>query len=590
MKGVSEFVVVLIILIIMIASILVVWLFYNSMFGSVTTSGETSSLGETLSSCMKIDSASGNKIYLRNCGSGTIIGSALGIYIDDVPYNFSMNPNSIGKGGFGVINLYNIQNLSLGNHELRVASSYGEVKRYVKILSSYNPSDQVLYISFDEGSGNTTYDLTNYKNNGTLQNIYPLDVLASNPSLEAPWYSVNNQDSNHRIQRPYNWTVGYSYSTASKMQALQENSIVNDGSSAIHMAVTTGSSFMGSLEIDDCNYRFPIDETKYLEGGNFYQAIKGTTNYGDKTFLFYNSTGDYLSRRWASDYAPLTTDLGDGWYIQSYIWQPSSGDPNQPTVEGDISYIPKGAKYACFKQYYDYQTQNVDKEAVFDKFFVYQWDSTPSDAQRFNRASSGWTDGKFGKALYFDGVNDYVQVPSNSLFQGGNMKTLEAWVKPSSLSASQMVLEKGDTNLGTAERGPYYLAICNDGRVVVDVYDTTATANGFASSSVLSPNNWYFLALVINTSEPVATNQVKLYINGIQETRNSNGCQLNTASNLGTIRSNTQPLFIGIRDTQGTKSLSFSGIIDDVRIWNRSLSQAEIQSISPLSLTLGETS
>jgi hypothetical protein len=188
-----------------------------------------------------------------------------------------------------------------------------------------------------------------------------------------------------------------------------------------------------------------------------------------------------------------------------------------------------------------------------------------------------WVIGKIGNALSFDGLNDYVQVPSNSLFQGGNMMTLEVWVKPSSLSASQMVLEKGDTNLGGAESGPFYLAICSDGRVVVDVYDTTATANGFASSSVLSPNNWYHLALVINTTEPVATNQVKLYNNGNQETRNSNGCQLNTENNIGTIRSNTQPLFIGIRDTQGTKSLPFSGTIDEVKIWNRALSADEIK-------------
>ncbi len=208
---------------------------------------------------------------------------------------------------------------------------------------------------------------------------------------------------------------------------------------------------------------------------------------------------------------------------------------------------------------------------------VADWSFEEPSIARYVNDTHIWVNGTYGSAISFDGSNDYVQVPSNSLFQGDNMKTIEAWVKPSSMSVIQLILEKGDTNLGGAERGPYFLAICNDGKVVVDVYDTTATMNGFGSSSVLSANNWYHLALVINTTDPVAANEVKLYINGTQETRSNSGCQANAANDLGAIRSNTQPVFIGIRDTSGIKSLPFNGTIDEVRIWNRSLSQAEIQ-------------
>jgi len=135
MKGVSEFVIVLIILIIAIASILVVWLFYNSMFGSVTTTGKTSSLGEALSSCMKIDSASDNKTYLKNCGSGSIKNDTLSVFIDDASFNYFMKPASIGKGEIGTIEL-NIQTLTLGNHKIRITTKSTEVERYVNVTMS----------------------------------------------------------------------------------------------------------------------------------------------------------------------------------------------------------------------------------------------------------------------------------------------------------------------------------------------------------------------------------------------------------------------------------------------------------------------
>ena len=141
MKGVSEFVIVLLILIIAIASILVVWLFYNSMFGSVTMSEGTSSLGEALSSCMKIDSVSGNKTYLRNCGDGSIRNDTINVFIDDAAFRYSMSPIYIGKGEVGTIEL-NLQSLGLGNHKLRITTKSTYVERYVNVTMS--GSDKVL--------------------------------------------------------------------------------------------------------------------------------------------------------------------------------------------------------------------------------------------------------------------------------------------------------------------------------------------------------------------------------------------------------------------------------------------------------------
>jgi len=43
---------------------------------------------------------------------------------------------------------------------------------------------------------------------------------------------------------------------------------------------------------------------------------------------------------------------------------------------------------------------------------------------------ASFVEGKFGKALSFDGVGDYVQTPISS----GTTYTLEAWIKPNALN------------------------------------------------------------------------------------------------------------------------------------------------------------
>lgn len=230
MKGVSEFVVVLIILIIVIASISVLWLFYNSMFGSVVTQGETSSLGETLSSCMKIDSANGNKIYLRNCGTGTVSNNSISVYMDDAPFAFTMNPSSIGEGQVAEIALSGLWGISLGNHKVRISNKAGEVERYVK---AELPDSCVLALDFDEGSGTTVNDKSGYGNNGILYNspnvTWNYDCkfggcLAFNSTgtstagrVEIPnsqsLNATGNQITVAAWVRPYNFTPGSPYGT-----------------------------------------------------------------------------------------------------------------------------------------------------------------------------------------------------------------------------------------------------------------------------------------------------------------------------------------------------------------------------------------
>lgn len=185
--------------------------------------------------------------------------------------------------------------------------------------------------------------------------------------------------------------------------------------------------------------------------------------------------------------------------------------------------------------------------------------------------------GKVGQALNFDGTNDYIEIADNDILEGGTTKTISVWVKPTSVASIMMIFEKGDTNRALPEKGPYFLAVCNDGRVVVHATQTNGNTNEFMGSTTLSTNTWYHLALIINTGEALGADEVKLYINGTKESRGSGDCATDNQTDLGAIQSNGQPLFVGIRDNNGTKSLPFQGIIDEARVYSRALSADEVK-------------
>ncbi len=553
MHGISTIVELLLITLLLITLVSLLWMFTSGTINVIARSGtnQTQRTQEIFSTCMLVDSVYGNTVYLKNCGYGVITNDSLGIYLDDTPLKFSMTPQKIGKGEVGTITVDTL-GLNKGDYDLKISNPNLEVVQQVEAVL---PDSCVLALDFDEGSGGTAYDSSGHGNNGVLSNLH--GTIYGNT---------------HWVEGKY----GYGLSFDGKEDYLLIDSLPL-GSNPNNGPVTITLWFKTS---DVTPF-----EDKYLfsDGGWTEMGFRLLKSGKFQAMIFQPAeSSQAINDSW--HFAALSYDYNNR-LLYLYLDGQLQGDPVYIT---DLSNGFNDEPFAIGAGYQDIPMGFFN--GIIDEVRV--WNSYLTQAQiqaemqsptpiiepvwSFKEPTDMWTDGKFGKALSFDGLNDYVQVPDNSLFQGGNMKTLEAWVKPSSVSTRQIIIEKGDTNLGGAERGPYFLAICEDGRVVVDVYDTTATMNGFASSSVLNPNNWYHLVLVINTAEPVAADQVKLYINGFKETRSSNGCQGNNVNNIGTIRSNTQPLLIGIRDTQGTKSIPFSGTIDSVRIYNKALTPDQI--------------
>ena len=163
------------------------------------------------------------------------------------------------------------------------------------------------------------------------------------------------------------------------------------------------------------------------------------------------------------------------------------------------------------------------------------------------------TSGKYGNALTFNGTNALVTINNAASLQLTSGMTLEAWVYPTTVSSAwRDVIYKGNDNYyleGTSSKSSRPAAGAILGGVYGEVYGTTA----------LTANTWAHLAATYDGAT------MRLYVNGVQ---------VSSLAKTGPIATSTNPLQIGGDSIYGQY---FPGTIDEIRIYNRALSVAEIQ-------------
>ena len=176
-------------------------------------------------------------------------------------------------------------------------------------------------------------------------------------------------------------------------------------------------------------------------------------------------------------------------------------------------------------------------------------------------------DGKFGKALRFDGVDDYVNVGdvSSLEFASGQSFSFAYWFKGTGHSTeNDGIITKG-YGAGDYNLVPWYLVYYRtDGHV--GLYLRDPAGNSYDSSPdgpIIDDGNWHFL--------------VHVYDADAGEIRNyDNGRLVNTLSGV-------------TKDAYGTNTGRFilmdhyqrytQGIIDEVRVYNKALSADEIKEL-----------
>jgi PKD repeat protein len=166
--------------------------------------------------------------------------------------------------------------------------------------------------------------------------------------------------------------------------------------------------------------------------------------------------------------------------------------------------------------------------------------------------SATWTNaGRYGGALVFNGSNSLVTINDSASLDLTTAMTLEAWVYPAAVGGWRDVIYKGTDDI-------YYLEGSSD--TGAPAFGGKYAFSPLRGTSTLGLNTWTHLAGTYDGTT------MTLYVNGVA---------VASQPQTGPISTSTGPLTIGGDALYGQY---FAGRIDEVRIYNRALSAAEIQS------------
>jgi hypothetical protein len=191
-----------------------------------------------------------------------------------------------------------------------------------------------------------------------------------------------------------------------------------------------------------------------------------------------------------------------------------------------------------------------------------------------------WVDGKYGKALSFDGINDYVEVPDSDSLDITNEITIEAWINFNPLKVGQRYTIVGKhytayeltlSQYNPQTRGRTLQFFKGDPNYDPNDLEPSGgrSYDGFhleRLDDVLLPNMWNHIAV---TWRGVT---VRFYINGNIYSPTS----IDWEPVAETTNTNAYPLRIG---TRYALTLNFNGTIDEVKFYNRALTEAEMAAI-----------
>ncbi len=184
-----------------------------------------------------------------------------------------------------------------------------------------------------------------------------------------------------------------------------------------------------------------------------------------------------------------------------------------------------------------------------------------------------WTLRRFDNAaLKFDG-DDYVKVLPNAKLQPSKL-SVEAWVKMDQTTDPTIlpyIVAKGGSTLNNGCAFASYALYSHDNNAYFYVSNGSSYVESPTISSVdLTDGQWHYLVGTYDRQN------VKLYIDGVD----AGGTPATFAINYSTAAFPYRHLYIGDFDGDSNHcndyNGSFSGTIDEVRIWNKALTPSEV--------------
>ncbi len=175
----------------------------------------------------------------------------------------------------------------------------------------------------------------------------------------------------------------------------------------------------------------------------------------------------------------------------------------------------------------------------------------------FTGGEATYQKGKIRQAVWFDGVNDYVNIPSPT---NPAVYTIAAWVKPARTGAAAIITRTD--NSGPTASWSHQLRINAAGQF--HHYLWVGAERNVAGATVIVPDTWYHVTIVAQNNGPM-----RLFVNGKEE-----GTSVDTA---GTLWAGGNRIHVG--SNSGHAMGWFQGLVDDLQIYNEALPADQIAGI-----------
>lgn len=178
-------------------------------------------------------------------------------------------------------------------------------------------------------------------------------------------------------------------------------------------------------------------------------------------------------------------------------------------------------------------------------------DADPTSDTPHNVVGSG--EGKY--ALNFDGLNDYVEINNSDSLNPSSQITFEVWIN----QKIQVNTDKKKGDFLFCKDRHYIKIVRSDGKDVIKA-ELKGVRGKIISLTHIIKNTWHHIVVTYDGSS------MKLYLDG----------NLDTSKDAdGSIEPNSKSVILGASNNKG--ELPFNGFVDEVRIYSKALTAAQIQ-------------
>ena len=172
--------------------------------------------------------------------------------------------------------------------------------------------------------------------------------------------------------------------------------------------------------------------------------------------------------------------------------------------------------------------------------------------------------GVVDNAIRLNGTNEYINIPDAAAYSGGTSDlTWSFWFNVDAVTTAQQMPLAKEFSSSVKDWGFYF----NPDSTIMFYYENTAgddTPCPCRFTQTFAPKQWHHISATYDNT----TNELSLYRNGVFDT---------SFTLIHGLPNSSAPINIGRRNYTGSEH--FGGLIDDVRIYNRILTEPDLQAL-----------